>query len=60
MDAAFDAGINFIDTANVYGLGAAEALLGEVLAGYERSDTLATKVFFEMHRPTAGYRRPDP
>ncbi|MHB8492711.1 MAG: aldo/keto reductase, partial [Solirubrobacteraceae bacterium] len=35
--AAFDAGINFIDTANVYGQGAAESLLGEVLAGHERS-----------------------
>ncbi len=47
--AAFDAGINFIDTANVYGKGASETLLGEVLAGYERSDyVLATKVYFEM------------
>jgi 1-deoxyxylulose-5-phosphate synthase len=47
--AAFDAGINFIDTANVYGRGASEALLGEVLADYERSEyVLATKVYFEM------------
>jgi 1-deoxyxylulose-5-phosphate synthase len=47
--AAFDAGINFIDTANVYGRGAAETLLGEVLTGYERSSyVLATKVYFEM------------
>ncbi len=47
--AAFDAGINFIDTANVYGRGAAESLLGEVLAGYERSSyVLATKVYFPM------------
>ncbi len=29
VDAAFEAGINFIDTANVYGHGAAESLLGE-------------------------------
>jgi aryl-alcohol dehydrogenase-like predicted oxidoreductase len=49
VKAAFDAGINFIDTANVYGRGASETLLGEVLAGYERSDyVLATKVYFEM------------
>ena len=49
MRAAFDAGINFIDTANVYGRGAAETLLGEVLAGHERSSyVLATKVFFPM------------
>jgi aryl-alcohol dehydrogenase-like predicted oxidoreductase len=47
--AAFDAGINFIDTANAYGRGAAESLLGEVLAGYERSSyVLATKVYFPM------------
>jgi 1-deoxyxylulose-5-phosphate synthase len=31
--AAFEEGINFFDTANVYGRGAAESLLGEVLAG---------------------------
>jgi len=47
--AAFEAGINFIDTANVYGRGAAETLLGEVLAGYDRSSyVLATKVYFQM------------
>jgi 1-deoxyxylulose-5-phosphate synthase len=47
--AAFDVGINFIDTANVYGRGAAESLLGDVLAGRERSSyVLATKVFFPM------------
>jgi len=49
VDAAFEAGINFIDTANVYGRGAAETLLGEVLAGRERSSyVLATKVYFPM------------
>ncbi|MGO9319965.1 MAG: aldo/keto reductase family protein [Solirubrobacteraceae bacterium] len=49
VEAAFDAGINFIDTANVYGRGAAETLLGEVLAGHERSSyALATKVYFPM------------
>jgi len=47
--AAFDVGINFIDTANVYGRGAAESLLGEVLKGYDRSSyVLATKVYFPM------------
>ncbi len=46
---AFDAGINFIDTANVYGGGAAEELLGEVLSGRPRGAyVLATKVFFPM------------
>ncbi|MBD1847109.1 aldo/keto reductase family protein [Cyanobacteria bacterium FACHB-63] len=46
---AFDVGINFIDTANVYGRGAAESLLGEVLQGVDRSSyILATKVYFPM------------
>jgi aryl-alcohol dehydrogenase-like predicted oxidoreductase len=55
VQAAFDAGINFIDTANVYGRGAAETLLGEVLADYERSSyVLATKVFFPMSESDRG------
>ena len=46
---AFDVGINFIDTANVYGRGAAESFLGEALAGIDRhSYILATKLFFPM------------
>ncbi|HEY4427666.1 MAG TPA: aldo/keto reductase family protein [Solirubrobacteraceae bacterium] len=49
VQAAFDVGINFIDTANVYGRGAAESLLGDVLSGRDRSSyVLATKVFFPM------------
>ena len=35
IDKAFDVGINFIDTANIYGRGAAERFLGEALAGRE-------------------------
>jgi len=55
VNAAFEAGINFIDTANVYGQGAAETLLGEVLAGRERSSyVLATKVFFPMSNTDYG------
>src|SRR5512141_3173976 len=47
--AAFDAGINFLDTANVYAGGAAEAFLGEVLRGVpRRAYILATKVYFPM------------
>ncbi len=49
VNAAFDAGINFLDTANVYGRGAAETLLGEVLTEHDRSSyVLATKVYFPM------------
>ena len=55
VQAAFDAGINFIDTANVYGRGAAEEVLGEVLSGRERSSyVLATKVYFPMSATDSG------
>ncbi len=48
-DAAFAAGINFFDTANVYGRGAAESAWGEVLSGRPRdSYVLATKVWGQM------------
>jgi aryl-alcohol dehydrogenase-like predicted oxidoreductase len=47
--AAFEAGINFYDTANVYGRGAAEEAWGEILADHDRdSYVLATKVYFPM------------
>ncbi|MGZ5340856.1 MAG: aldo/keto reductase family protein [Solirubrobacterales bacterium] len=53
--AAFDAGINFFDTANVYGVGAAEEAWGEILSGYKRdSYILATKVYFPMSDKDAG------
>jgi aryl-alcohol dehydrogenase-like predicted oxidoreductase len=49
LDRAFDLGINFIDTANVYGRGAAETVLGEDLAGRPRdSYVLATKLWGQM------------
>jgi voltage-dependent potassium channel beta subunit len=47
--AAYELGVNFFDTADVYGRGAAERVLGEALAGYERSSyVLATKVYFPV------------
>jgi len=49
IDRAFDLGINFFDTANVYGHGAAESFLGDALAGRDRSSyVLATKAYFPM------------
>ncbi len=58
VDAAFEAGINFIDTANVYGRGAAESFLGEALGGRPRdSYILATKVFFPMSDTDRGLSR---
>jgi aryl-alcohol dehydrogenase-like predicted oxidoreductase len=53
--AAFEADINFFDTANVYGRGAAESLLGEVLSEYDRSSyVLATKLYFPMSSTDRG------
>jgi aryl-alcohol dehydrogenase-like predicted oxidoreductase len=47
---AFEVGINFIDTANVYSRGGAEEFLGEVLAERPRdSYVLATKLYFPMN-----------
>ncbi|MEO8176493.1 MAG: aldo/keto reductase family protein [Sphingomicrobium sp.] len=49
LDEAFDQGINFIDTANVYGGGAAETFLGHALKDRARdSYVLATKLYFPM------------
>ena len=50
VDKAFDVGINFIDTANVYGGGGAEEFLGEVLARRPRdSYVLATKLYYPVN-----------
>ncbi len=49
LDRAFEVGINFIDTANIYGRGAAETFLGEALQDRPRdSYVLATKLFFPI------------
>ncbi len=56
---AFELGITFIDTANVYGRGAAEEFLGAELAGRDRSSyVLATKLFFPMTETDKGLSRP--
>jgi aryl-alcohol dehydrogenase-like predicted oxidoreductase len=58
VDKAFDLGINLIDTANVYGRGAAEEVLGETLAGRPRdSYVLATKLFGAMSDTDKGLSR---
>jgi aryl-alcohol dehydrogenase-like predicted oxidoreductase len=49
IDKAFDLGINFFDTANVYALGNCEEVWGGLLKKHRRSDfVLATKVYFPM------------
>jgi len=49
IERAIDLGITFFDTANVYSNGESEAILGDVLAEYDRDRfTVATKVYGEM------------
>jgi aryl-alcohol dehydrogenase-like predicted oxidoreductase len=58
LDEAFDQGINFIDTANIYGRGAAERFLGDALKGRPRdSYVLATKLYFPMSDSDRGLSR---
>ena len=52
IHAALDAGINFIDTADVYSQGESEIIVGKALAGGRRDDVvLATKVNIQMGVP---------
>jgi aryl-alcohol dehydrogenase-like predicted oxidoreductase len=58
VDAAFAAGINFVDTANAYAHGGAEELLGDVLSHRPRdSYVLATKLFWPMSSTDRGLSR---
>jgi aryl-alcohol dehydrogenase-like predicted oxidoreductase len=58
LEEAFAVGINFIDTANVYGRGAAETFLGGALQDRPRdSYVLATKVYFPMSDSDYGLSR---
>jgi 1-deoxyxylulose-5-phosphate synthase len=55
---AFELGVDFIDTANVYSGGGAEEFLGEVLADRPRdSYVLATKLYFPMSDTDRGLSR---
>jgi aryl-alcohol dehydrogenase-like predicted oxidoreductase len=56
--AAFDAGITFFDTANVYGRGAAERAWGAILQRYPRdSFAIATKLYYPMSAKDRGLSR---
>ena len=49
MDHAYELGVNFFDTANVYNRGEAEKVVGEALRRHDRASyVLATKVYFPM------------
>jgi 1-deoxyxylulose-5-phosphate synthase len=53
---AVELGITFWDTANVYGFGTSEEIVGRAIKKYARRDdvVLATKVFFTMHDGPGG------
>lgn len=53
---ALDLGITFWDTANVYGYGTSEEIVGRAIAKYSRREdiVLATKVHFKMHDGPGG------
>jgi aryl-alcohol dehydrogenase-like predicted oxidoreductase len=48
IHAAFDAGINFIDTADVYSAGESEEIVGQALQGHREDVVLATKAHGSM------------
>ena len=48
VDLAFDAGINFFDTANGYADGRSETILGNILKGRRQEAIIASKVFNPM------------
>jgi aryl-alcohol dehydrogenase-like predicted oxidoreductase len=53
---AVELGINFWDTANVYGFGSSEEIVGRAIGKYTKRDdiVLATKVYFRMHDGPGG------
>jgi aryl-alcohol dehydrogenase-like predicted oxidoreductase len=58
VDSAFELGINFFDTANVYSQGRSEAVLGQAFVGRPRdSFVVATKVYGEMPNGDRGLSR---
>src|SRR5919204_3721240 len=56
VDAALDAGINFFDTADIYGAGESEEFLGRALKGRREKAIIATKFGFKMGEGKEGAR----
>lgn len=54
FDVAFDAGVNMVDTPNLYSMGGAEELVGEALKDKRDEVLIASKV--RMPSPSRGYR----
>jgi aryl-alcohol dehydrogenase-like predicted oxidoreductase len=56
VDAALDAGINFFDTADIYGAGQSEEFLGRALQGRRHVALIATKFGMKMDEQRRGAR----
>lgn len=56
IDAAFDAGVTFFDTADVYGTGESEIMLGRALGTRRDEAVIATKFGMDMGETYAGAR----
>jgi aryl-alcohol dehydrogenase-like predicted oxidoreductase len=54
VDAALEAGVNFFDTADVYGKGQSEEFLGRALRGQRDEVLIATKFGLEMDKQLQG------
>jgi aryl-alcohol dehydrogenase-like predicted oxidoreductase len=57
LSIALEAGINFIDTANVYARGGSERLLGELLGARRHEVVLASKIGMKVGDEIPGLRR---
>ena len=51
MDRALELGINYFDTANVYGAGRSEKIVGEAVRERRDEVVIASKVFWSFKRP---------
>jgi len=57
IQAALDSGINFIDTAPVYGIGHSEELVGQAVAAYGKRDKVIIATKFGLNVNAEGGRR---
>jgi aryl-alcohol dehydrogenase-like predicted oxidoreductase len=58
VSAALDAGVNFFDTADIYGKGQSEEFLGRALGKRRNQILIATKFGMEMETKRQGEKRP--
>lgn len=59
LDAALDSGVNFLDTADMYGAGESEEFIGRALGGRRKRVILATKFGLRIDEARPGGARPE-